>query len=269
MASMTEPLPTRADESAEEDLFAGSLVVSDPHFEKKTVGRWTSVVVHVVVLLALFLVPILWPEALPDRADFRLVLLGPPPPPPPPPPKGSSAAPKQEVAKPTTPELTPTKPEFVQPETPKEEAEVKPEAKTPETEQFGSETGSEEGVEGGLEGGTVGGMVGGVFGGVLGGCVGCTGEGPVLDYDQPPRQIKATKPVYPQEAFIKKIEGVVEVQILIDANGRVPYARVVRSIPQLDQAAIQTVMQWQFTPALKKGRPVATWANAPVSFRIF
>ena len=37
----------------------------------------------------------------------------------------------------------------------------------------------------------------------------------------------------------------------------------------LDQAAIQTVMQWQFTPALKKGRPVATWANAPVSFRIF
>jgi protein TonB len=261
--------PTRPEEEEDEELFTGSLVVSDPHFEKKRAGRWVSAGVHVVVLLGLVLVPIFWPEELPDRADFRTVLLGPPPPPPPPPPKGTSSAPKQEVAKPTTPELTPQKPEFVQPETPKEETEVKPEAKTPETEQFGSESGSETGVDGGLEGGIEGGVVGGVFGGVLGGCVGCTGDGPVLDYDQPPRQLKMTKPVYPQEAFIKKIEGVVEVQILIDANGRVPYARVVRSIPQLDQAAIQTVMQWVFTPAMKKGRPVATWANAPVSFRIF
>jgi protein TonB len=271
MASMNGVLPSRppTGPDEEEDLFAGSLVVSDPHFEKKTLGGWASAVVHVVVLLALFLVPIFWPEALPDRADYRTVLLGPPPPPPPPPPKGSSAAPKQEIAKPTTPDLTPQKPEFVQPETPKEEKPLEPESKTPETEQFGSESGSETGVEGGLEGGTEGGVVGGVFGGVLGGCVGCTGDVPVLDYDQPPRLIKNTKPVYPQEAFIKKIEGVVEVTILIDANGNVPYARVVKSIPQLDQAAIQTVMQWRFTPAMKKGRPVATWANAPVSFRIF
>ena len=33
------------------------------------------------------------------------------------------------------------------------------------------------------------------------------GDGPVLDYDQAPRAIKITRPQYPQEAFVKKIEG--------------------------------------------------------------
>ena len=112
-------------------------------------------------------------------------------------------------------------------------------------------------------------MVGGVPGGVIGGCVGCTGDGPVMDYDQPPRVLKQTKPIYPQEAFVKKIEGTVEVEIVIDANGRVISARVVRSIPMLDAAAVQTVYQWVFSPAIKNGRPVSTRAMAPVTFRIF
>ena len=37
----------------------------------------------------------------------------------------------------------------------------------------------------------------------------------------------------------------------------------------LDAAAIQTVRQWVFSPAIKGGRPVATIAQAPVSFRIY
>jgi protein TonB len=120
-----------------------------------------------------------------------------------------------------------------------------------------------------MEGGTEGGTVGGVFGGVLGGCVGCTGDGPVMDYDTPPRPVKITRPQYPQEAFVKKIEGTVEVEILIDSTGKVVDARVVKSIPLLDAAARQTVLQWVFTPAVKHGRPVATVAFAPVTFRIF
>ena len=135
------------------------------------------------------------------------------------------------MAKPTTPDITPQKPEFVQPETPKDETPLKPEDKAPETQQFGSELGSETGVEGGLEGGVEGGVVGGVSGESSGAASACTGDGPVLDYDQPPRPIKITKPLYPQEAFIKKIEGVVLLQILIDATGRVVHARVVKSIP--------------------------------------
>ena len=107
-----------------------------------------------------------------------------------------------------------------------------------------------------MEEGVEGGVVGGVPGGVLGGVIGGTGDGPVMDYDQPPRPIKITRPQYPQEAFVKKIEGTVVVEILIDSHGRVVRARVIQSVPLLDAAALQTVYQWVFAPAVKHGRPV-------------
>ncbi|HVQ28269.1 MAG TPA: TonB family protein [Vicinamibacteria bacterium] len=262
--------PEGPEDPEEDELFAGSLVVSDPHFEKKRFGAALTVAIHFGLLFAVVLLPILWPEAMPDQTDYiRALLYNPPPPPPPPLPKGSSLVRKQEPAKPTTPDPTPKTPEFVQPETPREETKVQPEDKASEKDQFGSDTGSDAGVPEGMEGGVEGGVVGGVIGGTLGGCVGCTGDGPVLDYDQAPRPIKITRPVYPQEAFIKKVEGIVELEILIDATGRVVHARVTKSIPLLDQAAIQCVYLWQFSPAVKRGRPVATRANAPVTFRIF
>ena len=78
------------------------------------------------------LLPILWPEELPDQTDcIRALLYNPPPPPPPPLPKGTRASQKQEVAKPTTPDPS-EDPEFVEPETPKEEPRLKPEDKAPE-----------------------------------------------------------------------------------------------------------------------------------------
>ncbi len=146
---------------------------------------------------------------------------------------------------------------------------VTPEDKAAASAQAGSETGSEFGLAEGMEGGVEGGVVGGTLGGVLGGVIGGTGTGPVLDYDMPPRQIRTCKPQYPQEAFVKKVEGTVLLEILIDANGRVVRARVLQSIPSLDAAAVQTAYQCVFTPAMKHGRPVATVGHMPVTFRIF
>jgi TonB family protein len=105
-------------------------------------------------------------------------------------------------------------------------------------------------------------------GGVERGVVGGTGTGPVLDYDSPPRPIKITRPQYPYEAFTTKVEGTVTVEILIDSTGRVARARVIQSVPLLDAAALQTVYQWVFQPAIKGGRPVPTIAHAPINFRI-
>jgi periplasmic protein TonB len=219
-------------------------------------------------------------SAIPDPADAlfkdlvvsnptkaRSAFYNPPPPPPPPLPKGSAMLERAEPAKPVTPDPKPQKPDF-KVDIPKEEP-LKPEARTPESEQHGSPTGSDVGMAEGMEVGVEGGVVGGVPGGVIGGVIGGTGDGPVLDYDQPPRPIKITKPQYPQEAFVKKIEGTVEVEILIDAGGNVARARVLQSIPALDQAALQTVYQWRFSPAIKNGHPVATIARAPVMFRIY
>ena len=71
------------------------------------------------------------------------------------------------------------------------------------------------------------------------------------------------------EAFVKKVEGTVVVQILIDQHGRVAEARVVRSIPMLDEAALIAVRTWVFIPAFRGGQPVASIAMAPVTFRIY
>jgi protein TonB len=244
------------------------LPVSSPEPLKRSFAFKSSVVGHTLIIAALVLIPIFWMTPAPEHPDYvRALLYNPPPPPPAPLPKGSALIQKPETAKPVTPETHPRKPEL-EVQIPQEKP-LEPEAKVSESEQSGSPTGSETGLAEGMEGGVDGGVVGGVPGGVLGGVIGGTGDGPVMDYDSPPRPIKMTRPQYPQEAFVKKIEGTVEVEILIDANGRVVSARVVRSIPLLDAAALQTVYQWIFSPAMKNGRPVATRAMAPVTFRIF
>lgn len=272
VASSTAPLrPGPAREDEDEDLFS-HLVVSNPPPVRAWFGVRTSLAIHVLVLALVILLPVYWPAPLPDTTTdyIRALIYDPPPPPPPPLPKGSALVPKPQPAKPVTEErVKPETPKLTAPvEVPKEEP-LKPEDKAPAAEQQGSPTGSEFGLAEGMEGGVEGGMVGGVPGGVLGGVLGGTGTGPVLDYDQPPRPIKITKPTYPQEAFIKKIEGTVVLEILIDSAGRVVRARVIQSVPLLDAAAVQTVYQWVFAPAMKHGRPVPTLAHAPVAFRIF
>ena len=250
------------------DSLFKDLVVSNP--PKARSGLWIqgSFVGHAVAIAALLLIPIFWPGPPPEHTDYiRALIYNPPPPPPPPLPKGSAMLERAEPAKPVTPDPKPQKPDF-KVDVPKEEP-LKPEARTPESEQHGSPNGSDIGMAEGMEVGVEGGVVGGVPGGVIGGVIGGTGDGPVLDYDQPPRPIKITNPQYPQEAFVKKIEGTVTVEILIDAGGNVARARIVQSIPALDQAALQTVYQWRFSPAIKNGHPVATIAHAPVMFRIY
>ena len=251
-----------------DDLFKG-LVVSDPTRTRRTGVAWpVSIVGHTVGILMLILIPLLWPQASPVHPDYiRALIYNPPPPPPPPLPKGAAMLEKQEPAKPVTPDVQPDKTKLTA-EIP-EEKPLQHEARDRDTEQAGSPTGSDIGVPEGMAEGVEGGVVGGVPGGVLGGVIGGTGDGPVMDYDQPPRAIRLTQPKYPPDAFVKKIEGTVEVEILIDSTGRVAKARVIRSVPLLDKAALETVYQWVFAPAIKNGRPVATVANAPVTFRIF
>jgi protein TonB len=227
-------------------------------------------VVQALLLALLYFVPVFRPE-LPERPDVLAVLVYDPPPPPPPPlPKGSPL--RREAARPQPQPVVekPATPAFVAPvESPQPEPAEAPSQGVRPEEQFGSASGSDLGNALGVEGGEDGGVVGGTLGGVPGGVIGGTGSGPVPDFDAPPRLVRQTRPRYPQEAFVKKVEGTVLVELLIDASGRVARTRVVQSIPLLDAAARETVSEWLFQPARKHGRPVATLANAPVRFRIF
>ncbi len=282
MAEVDEKAPSRSLGAIDEDhLFATGMLATGAGAPERTFRErlsllWknskVSVVVHGAVLAAIVFVPICMPEELPEMGDRRVVFFDPPPPPPPPMQRGSSIKPeeaKPEPPKPVTEEKP--KPDFVAPiETPQpEEKPLEPEQGIRPEDQFGSETGSDLGDALGMEGGVEGGTVGGVPGGVLGGMLGGTGTGAVMDFDSPPRVIKQVKPQYPQDAFVKKIEGTVLVEALIDAQGRVARARVIQSVPLLDAAALQAAYGWMFHPAIKHGRPVATIIHMPVAFRIY
>jgi protein TonB len=258
----------------EDNLFATGLAASAPRPRSRwqRIGARLSFFAHVAVIAAIVFVPIFMPEELPDQGDRRVVFFDPPPPPPPPLPKGSPTVAQKAQPEAPKPVTERPKPELTAPiETPqpRETARLEPEAGVRPEDQFGSLTGSDFGDPLGMEEGVEGGVVGGVPGGVLGGVLGGTGTGPVMDYDAAPRPIKQTRPQYPAEAFVKKIEGTVLVEILIDTQGRVVRARVIQSVPLLDAAALQCVYQWVFQPAVKHGRPVPTIAHAPVHFRIF
>jgi protein TonB len=229
-----------------------------------------SLVLHAILLALLVLVPLSNLSAPPVERDYiRALLYDPPPPPPPPLPKGPGLTRRIQTRAAEAPAPRPS-PAFTAP------VEKVPEAPAPtvpeeSSDSGGSPTGSELGVPEGMEGGEVGGVVGGVPGGVLGGVIGGTGSipVPVTTYDRAPRLLRLVKPEYPQEAFVKKVQGVVYVEILIDASGRVVRWRVTRSIPLLDAAAVAAVRQWTFAPALKGGQPVATLAMAPVTFTLY
>lgn len=73
-------------------------------------------------------------------------------------------------------------------------------------------------------------------------------------------------PEYPKEAQVAGIEGAVVAEIVINETGVVTEARVVRSIPLLDEAALEAVRQWRFDPTIVNGRAVPVRMEVTVNF---
>jgi TonB family protein len=84
----------------------------------------------------------------------------------------------------------------------------------------------------------------------------------------PPTKVKHVNPVYPPLAQSAKVQGVVIIEALIGPDGTVADARVLRSIPLLDQAALDAVRQWEFTPTLLNGQPVPIIMTMTVQFAL-
>jgi protein TonB len=81
-----------------------------------------------------------------------------------------------------------------------------------------------------------------------------------------PKKIKDVKPVYPAIAQSARVAGVVTIEATIGPDGKVIDARVVRSIPLLDQAALDAVRQWEYTPTLLNGVPVPVLVTVTINF---
>jgi protein TonB len=145
------------------------------------------------------------------------------------------------------------------------------EAPTEIRKETGIDTGIDMGVPGGVEGGVPGGVVGGVVGGLP--------EAPppppppaapvrVGGNIRPPQKTKDVRPSYPAIAQSARVQGIVIIEATIGPNGKVTDAKVLRSIPLLDQAALDAVKQWEFTPTLLNGVPVPVIMTVTVQFTL-
>ena len=219
---------------------------------------WTgaaSIAVHGLALTAVLVLPLLHDENLPEtttqvRAFFAEPLeLSPPPPPPPPP---AARAPSRAP-------VTPAPAAFVAPVA--VPMEIVP----------------EQGLDLGVEGGTPGGVEGGVPGGVVGGVVGGLPEASPPPPGRPvragmdvrePRRLKNVAPVYPHLAVLSRVEGVVILECRIDPRGRVEEVKVLKGPLLLNDAAVDAVRQWVYTPTLLNGIPVPVLMTVTVTFQL-
>jgi protein TonB len=83
-----------------------------------------------------------------------------------------------------------------------------------------------------------------------------------------PTKIVDVAPVYPEIAQAAGAEGVVILELLVDPTGAVSSARVIRSVPLLDEAALQAVYGWVYTPTFLNGVAVPIYYNVTISFSL-
>jgi protein TonB len=126
------------------------------------------------------------------------------------------------------------------------------------------------------------GIEGGIIGGVTGGIVGGLEEAPPPPPPPPPppapvrvggqikqpTQLKRVNPVYPAIAQSARVQGVVIIEAVIGPSGKVQEAKVLRSIPLLDAAALDAVKQWEYTPTLLNNQPVPVIMTVTVNFTL-
>jgi protein TonB len=233
------------------DLFTG---IVNPRI---TVGgqKWytvpLSIVVHTVVIAAIIIAPLMATDGLPQvRSMLAFVAAAPPPPSPPPP---------VRRAQPLTASVQRT-PSVVPLETPNE---IVPESDVAATFEMSVTGPGDTGVPGSLVG-------------IVGGLPDAP-PGPPLAPQEPvrpggnikrPVKIRDVQPTYPAIAQLAHVQGLVILEATIGVNGRVTAAKVLRSIPLLDRAALDAVRQWEFTPTLLNGVPVPLVMTVTVQFSL-
>jgi TonB family protein len=84
-----------------------------------------------------------------------------------------------------------------------------------------------------------------------------------------PTVIRRVEPAFPEEARKARIAGIVILEALIDEQGNVQDARVLKPLPfGLDQAALEAIRQWQFRPGTIDAKPVKVIFNLTINFKL-
>jgi protein TonB len=86
-----------------------------------------------------------------------------------------------------------------------------------------------------------------------------------------PRVVHEQRPQYTREAMRRRIQGAVLVEAMVDADGKVSNAKVIRSLdPEfgLDREALAAAKKWRFTPGTRDGRPVPVLVMIELAFTL-
>jgi len=73
---------------------------------------------------------------------------------------------------------------------------------------------------------------------------------------------------YPTEAMEQRIEGVVKIQQVVGADGKVQSVKLLSGSPMLAPAALEAARYWRYLPALLNGQPVETEQDIEIEFRL-
>ena len=232
--------------------------VVDPSIKVGTKQWYTvplSIITHVVVLGALIVIPLLATDMLPTPQSVMAFVAVPPPPPPPPPPaaaaSGAAASP-QPVAV-VNPNAAPI-------EAPKE---IKPEP-PPRRLQHGRRRrrrGRRHSRRHGRRRRRRH----------------CRAAPPPPPPQAPvrvggdikePKKIKNVSRSIRRSRRPRRSQGIVIIEAIIGKDGSVKDAKVLRSVPMLDQAALDAVRQWRYTPTLLNSQPVEVVMTVTVNFTL-
>ncbi len=237
-----------------------------PRQQRRLAPLVISVVGHIVAVILLIVLPLMYAtNSLPEVPDMMafvasMPVTAPPPPPPPPPPAG----PKPAEAK-TPPKELPANAFAAPIEAP---SDIKPEPPAL----------ASAGAEGGVEGGVVGGVAGGIVGGLVAAPPPppppppppAPPKGPVRigGNIQAPALVKRVEPTYPEIAVVAKVTGLVILEAVVGVDGSVESVRVLRSVKFLDQAAIDAVKQWRYSPLVLNGVPTPFVLSVTLNFSV-
>jgi TonB family protein len=92
---------------------------------------------------------------------------------------------------------------------------------------------------------------------------------PIAGNVRAPERVYSPDPVYPEEARLARVQGVVILQTIIDTLGKVADVRVLKGLPSgLTEAAVEAVSAWKFNPATLEGKPVAVYYMVTITFSV-
>jgi periplasmic protein TonB len=240
------------------DIFRESLIASGKSRRRNPWATVGSLALQLVLLLAVFVIPLLRTDPLPKRERLTMLYLQPP--------LAAGGNPTRLQAPKRASTYTPTSTGITAPVNKTQEAPPPP-----------------AGATGGVLEGVPGGVVGGASSGVSSEMLNSAPSVPVLAKSPVPMPAKRMRiasriaeanlihdvaPQYPAEAGRARIEGTVVLMAVIGKDGSVQDVQVESGLPVLAQAAINAVRQWRYKPYMIDGEPVEVDSRITINFTL-